>query len=254
MSGADGWGSVPRREPGHVDDTAAAGQEARDTSPTTADGAASGRVHGRPAPAYGEYAPEGWVNPVLVERERQEREQQERDRRQQAASQAGRDGATAYRSGAGAPTGTVPPGRPGAVDDPTPGGPQRSVATSRFGRTPADFVLTVGLLAFGLISVVQSLAVTNVASTVRRTLETQYTALNDPSALSGAAVIGAITNVVVFALVAWWSIRRLRARKRTFWVPIVGAVVATFVSTIAFVVVVFQDPQFVEFMMRQTGA
>lgn len=251
MSGADGWGSVPRREPGHVDDTAAAGQEARGTSPTTADGAASGRVHGRPAPAYGEYAPEGWVNPVLVERERQEREQQDRDRRQQAASQAGRDGATAYRSGAGAgtPDGAVPGGRPGAPD-----GAQRTTSTSRFGRTPADFVLTVGLLAFGLISVVQSLAVTNVASTVRRTLETQYTALNDPSALSGAAIIGAITNVVVFALVAWWSIRRLRARKRTFWVPIVGAVVATFVSTIAFVVVVFQDPQFVEFMMRQTGA
>ena len=32
-----------------------------------------------------------------------------------------------------------------------------------------------------------------------------------------------------------------------------GAVVATLVSTIAFVVVVFQDPHFVEFMLRQAG-
>ncbi|MDO3697222.1 DUF6264 family protein, partial [Curtobacterium flaccumfaciens] len=135
-----------------------------------------------------------------------------------------------------------------------PAGAQRSMVRSRFGRTPADFVLTVGLLAFGLVSVVQSLSVGEVASTVRRTLETQYTALNDPSALSTAAAIAAITNVVVFALVAWWSIRRLRARKRTFWVPLVGAVVATAISTIAFVVVVMQDQAFVDFMLRQSGA
>lgn len=127
------------------------------------------------------------------------------------------------------------------------------MARSRFGRTPADFVLTVGLLAFGLVSVVQSLSVGKVASTVRRTLEAQYTALNDPSALSTAAAVAAITNVVVFALVAWWSIRRLRARKRTFWVPLVGAVVATAISVIAFVVVVMQDQAFVDFMLRQSG-
>ena len=236
MSGADGWGSVPAREPGHVPDDGTAGQEARGVSLTKADSGADGRVHGRPAPAYGEYAPEGWVNPVLVEQERQERERESRALREQAATDAVRDARSSGR------------GRPSA---PTNGA--RAVPRSRFGKTPADFVLTVGLLAFGLVSVVQSLAVGDVASTVRRTLETQYTALNDPSALSGAAAVGAIANVVVFALVAWWSISRLRARKRTFWVPVLGAVVATVVSTVAFVVVVFQDPQFVEFMMRQAG-
>jgi hypothetical protein len=187
------------------------------------------------------------VNPVLVEQERQERERQARERQDQATSAGVRDGAPGDgvqgdRAGTGAHSGAVPAGA------------QRSMARSRFGRTPADFVLTVGLLAFGLVSVVQSLAVGQVASTVRRTLETQYTALHDPSALSGAAAVAAITNVVVFALVAWWSIRRLRARKRTFWVPLVGAVVATAVSTIAFVVVVVQDQAFVDFMLRQTGA
>jgi hypothetical protein len=248
MSGADGWSSVPRRDPAnHVDAGAGAGQEARGASLTSPAGSASGRPQGRPAPGYGEYAPEGWVNPVLVEQERQERERQARERQDQATSAGVRDGAPGEgvqgdRAGTGAHSGAVPAGA------------QRSTAGSRFGRTPADFVLTVGLLAFGLVSVVQSLAVGQVASTVRRTLETQYTALHDPSALSGAAAVAAITNVVVFALVAWWSIRRLRARKRTFWVPLVGAVVATAVSTIAFVVVVVQDQAFVDFMLRQTGA
>lgn len=248
MSGADGWSSVPRRDPAnHVDAGAGAGQEARGASSTSAASPASGRPQGRPAPGYGEYAPEGWVNPVLVEQERQERERQARERQEQASASGVRD-ATPNDGVHGDRAGTDV--RSGAV----PAGAQRSMARSRFGRTPADFVLTVGLLAFGFVSVVQSLSVGEVASTVRRTLETQYTALNDPSALSTAAAIAAITNVVVFALVAWWSIRRLRARKRTFWVPLVGAVVATAISTIAFVVVVMQDQAFVDFMLRQSGA
>ncbi|MCS6564463.1 DUF6264 family protein [Curtobacterium flaccumfaciens pv. flaccumfaciens] len=245
MSGADGWSSVPRRHPAnHGDAGVGSGQEARGASPTPA-GPANGRPQGRPAPGYGEYAPEGWVNPVLVEQERQER--QDRERQDQAKAVGGRDAA---------PRDSVRTdhARPDARSGAAPAGVQRTMPRSRFGRTPADFVLTVGLLAFGLVSVVQSLSVGDVASTVRRTLETQYTALNDPSALSTAAVIAAITNVVVFALVAWWSIRRLRARKRTFWVPLVGAVVATAISTIAFVVVVLQDQAFVDFMLRQSGA
>ena len=248
MSGADGWSSVPRRHPAnHGDAGVGSGQEARGASPTPA-GPANGRPQGRPAPGYGEYAPEGWVNPVLVEQERQDRQERpDRERQDQAKAVGGRDAA---------PRDSVRTdhARPDARSGAAPAGVQRTMPRSRFGRTPADFVLTVGLLAFGLVSVVQSLSVGDVASTVRRTLETQYTALNDPSALSTAAVIAAITNVVVFALVAWWSIRRLRARKRTFWVPLVGAVVATAISTIAFVVVVLQDQAFVDFMLRQSGA
>ncbi|TPG07929.1 DUF6264 family protein [Curtobacterium flaccumfaciens] len=243
MSGADGWSSVPRRHPAdHGDAGVGSGQEARGASPTSPAGPANGRPQGRPAPGYGEYAPEGWVNPVLVEQERQDRERQDQAKAVGGRDAAPRDSVRTDHARADARSGAAP------------AGVQRTMPRSRFGRTPADFVLTVGLLAFGLVSVVQSLSVGDVASTVRRTLETQYTALNDPSALSTAAVIAAITNVVVFALVAWWSIRRLRARKRTFWVPLVGAVVATAISTIAFVVVVLQDQAFVDFMLRQSGA
>ncbi|WIE65754.1 DUF6264 family protein [Curtobacterium sp. MCLR17_036] len=259
MSGTDGWSSVPRRESGPVDDPS--GQEARGASPTSAAGRADGdtstrrdgRVHGRPAPHYGEYAPEGWVNPVLVEQERQDREERSRALREQAAAEAVRGGHTIRGAGSRTSSDVGPAGRHDQGAEPSTGGAPRTAPASRFGKTPGDFIATVALLAFGLVSVLQSLAVRDVAATVRRTLETQYTALTDPSGLGVAAVVGALTNLVVFVLVAWWSVRRLRARRRTFWVPLLGAVVATLVSTIAFVVVVFQDPHFVEFMLRQAG-
>jgi hypothetical protein len=114
-------------------------------------------------------------------------------------------------------------------------------------------LLTFVLLAMGLVSVVQSLSIGAVASTVRQTLETNYTALQHPGTLNGAAMISAVGMLVVYALVLWWSVVRLRAGKRTFWVPLLGGAVATVFSSIVFVVVVFQDDGFVASMMRQAS-
>ncbi|PZE38474.1 hypothetical protein DEJ25_10375 [Curtobacterium sp. MCPF17_011] len=114
-------------------------------------------------------------------------------------------------------------------------------------------LLTFVLLAMGLVSVVQSLSIGSVASTVRQTLETNYTELQDPGTLNGAAMISAVGMLVVFALVLWWSVVRLRAGRRTFWVPLLGGAVATVFSSIVFVIVVFQDDGFVAAMMRQAS-
>ncbi|PZF56781.1 hypothetical protein DEJ23_09550 [Curtobacterium sp. MCSS17_008] len=236
MSGPRGdWSSAPVREPGHVDDTAL-GREVRHTSGTPAAGGAVGRVHGTPAPEYGEYAPDGWVNPVLVEQERREAEERERAARAE-------------------PT-PSPRATPGRVHGQRQDGRTTGTAlpTSRYGASQFDFVMTVGLLAFGLFSVVQALAVTEVASAVRQAFEQQGLQLSDPGALSTAAVVGAISSVVVFALVAWWSLRRLRARRWTFWVPLLGGAVASLISLVAFVVVMFQDPGFMQALLQQSGA
>ncbi len=211
--GTDGWSAVPAREPGHVADTAD-GLEARRTPATSAAGAQDGRVHGRPAPQYGEYAPEGWVNPV-VEHER--REQQPRSPEPAAATEA--------------PARATP-------------------AAGRFGASPLDFVLTVGLLVIGLWSVIESLSVGTTASTIRTVVEQQYTDLSNPAALSSAVLVRAVVLVVVFVFVAWWSIRRLRTRRWTFWVPLVGGVVATVLGMVPVMVVIFQDPQFAAYLQR----
>ncbi|WP_413602592.1 DUF6264 family protein [Curtobacterium sp. Curtsp57] len=225
MSAGD-WSSVPSR--GHGD-----GQEARLDPPTSAAGTADGRVHGRPAPQYGEYAPDGWVNPVFVEQERAERERQ------------AHEAAVAARESAAAGPG------PGAQPSRTSSG--AAVPTSRFGKSPGDFLLTVMLLAFGLVSVVQSLSVGTVASGVRRELELRYTTLEDPGALTTAALVSAIVTVVLFVLVAWWSIVRLRRRKRTVWVPLLGGAVASLVTLGAFATVLANDGHFVAWMMQNAG-
>lgn len=186
------------------------------------------RVQGRPAPQYGEYAPEGWVNPVLAEQERVEHER--------AASQA---------SVTTAPHSTAPTGNAAPTDGPV---------AARFGASPADFLLSVMLLAFGLVSVVQSLSVGTVASGVARELELRYTALSDPGALTTAAIVSALGSVVVFVLVVWWSIVRLRRRKRTVWVPLLGGVVATVVTMSAFLTVVMRDGHFMAWLVQHAGS
>jgi hypothetical protein len=243
----DGWSSVPVREPGHVP-ASADGQEARHASPASAGGTAPGRVQGRPAPHYGEYAPEGWVNPVLAEAERREQEERSRALRQQAAQDAVRDraGGPAARASSraadpdGGRSGTRPDGRPLPL-------------SARFGRSPIDFVLTVGFLAVGLWTVVESLAVGSTASTIRTVVEQQYTELADPAALSSAVLVRALVLAVVFVLVAWWSLRRLRARRWTFWVPLVGGVVATVLGMVPVMVVIFQDPRFAAYLQGVSG-
>ncbi|MET3452061.1 DUF6264 family protein [Curtobacterium sp. 1544] len=218
--GTDGWSSVPARDPGHVDDTAD-GLEARRTHATSAAGAQDGRVHGRPAPHYGEYAPEGWVNPVL-EHERREQQRLEQAKR---------------------------PAEPVTVTE----APARATpAAGRFGASPRDFVLTIGLLVIGLWSVIESLSVGRIASAFRIGIERQSTELADPGALSQAAAVRAVVMAIVFVLVAWWSIRRLRAGRRTFWVPLIGGVVATVLGVVPLLIVLFQDPAFMDYVHRMT--
>jgi hypothetical protein len=246
-----GWSDVPPRATTAVD-----GREARITADTPAPSAGAGSVTstrpaGRPAPQYGEYAPEGWVNPVLAEQERQERA----DREHVAASaieSAARSNGTARMN---APTKRSTSAQRGTGTNPRGTGtnPRDGAPIRRLGASPVDVLLTLVLLAMGLVSVVQSLSIGAVASAVRQTLETNYTALQNPGTLNGAAMISAVGMMVVYVLVLWWSVVRLRAAKRTFWVPLLGGAVATVFSSIVFVVVVFQDDHFVAVMMRQAS-
>ena len=238
MSRPEDWGVVPPRT----------ADEATDQDARTATGASIARAHpdgdsaphadgtadrsggptnrasgGRPAPQYGEYAPDGWVNPVVVEEQRREQEE-----------------ASAQRPVVDPASGGGASGRPSTAAGPV----------WRFGKTPLDLLLTLVLLGMGLMSVVRALSVGAVASTVREALELQYTALADPGSLTGAATISAVGLLVLFALVVWWSVVRLRATKRTFWVPLLGGAVGTVFSTVVFLVVVFQDDHFVASMMQ----
>jgi len=229
MSARGDWTAAPDRDRGVPPQTTATNTDA-----SAAHGAGS-RPQGRPAPQYGEYAPEGWVNPVLVEQERLERQQAERDRPEQ---QPGPRTTAAKRPDTGSGRAPAAAGTPVAA---------------RFGASPADFLLTVMLLAFGLVSVLQSLAFRSVAANLARELELRYTEMSDPGALVGAALVSAIGSLVLFVLVAWWSVVRLRNRKRTVWVPLLGGLVASVLTLSAFLTVMLHDDHFVAWFMQHAG-
>ncbi|WP_267420694.1 MULTISPECIES: DUF6264 family protein [unclassified Curtobacterium] len=229
MSVQGDWSAAPDRD---------RGVPPQGTGSDTSTGTNS-RPQGRPAPQYGEYAPEGWVNPVLVEQERLERQRAERERPEQQQQQQP------------APR-TVRAERPDTDAGRAPAAVGTPVA-ARFGASPADFLLTVMLLAFGLVSVLQSLAFRSVAANLGRQLELRYTALSDPGALVTAALVSAIGSLVLFVLVAWWSVVRLRNRKRTVWVPLLGGLVASVLTLSAFLTVMLHDDRFVAWAMQHAG-
>jgi hypothetical protein len=219
-SRSDDWSSVPAHDPAHATQ-GTAGLEAHRTADTSAAGHAGGRVHGRPAPQYGEYAPEGWVNPVLVEQERRERAERAHESDRPVAARPVASRSSEER-------------RDAAPDaSPTP-------VAGRWGASPFDFVVTVALLVTGLTSTLQSLQVRSVASTVRQGLESRGFDVADPAALSTAAVVVALVGLVVFVGVVWWSVRRLRAKRLTFWVPLLGGLVMGVLSLVVFVVAMLQ--------------
>jgi hypothetical protein len=249
----DGWSSVP---PLPVPETETdAGLEAVPAPAGSADGHPAGHPvspaapSGRPAPQYGEYAPEGWVNPVFVEQARRDREAEAR-RREDA------EAAKRWELAGGSPerfrgTGTVPPDR-GATDGRGPR--DASPAGAGVRRMPRDAVLTVLLLAFGLVSVIQQLSgITGIAGQVAAELAARYTALSDPHALVSAAATSAVGTAVLFVLAVWWSVVRLRRRKSSFWIPLCGAAIAAVFSTIVYVVVVMHDPAFAAYLVQHPG-
>lgn len=211
-SRSDDWSSVPAHDPARGAQ-GTAGLEARRTPDASAAGHTGGRVHGRPAPQYGEYAPEGWVNPVLLEQERRERAERAHESDRPVAARPVADRSTTARSG------------DGGDDAPKP-------VASRYGASPLDFVLTVALLVTGLTSTIQTLQVGTTTSSVRRVLEGQGFTLGDPAALSTAVVVVALVGLVLFVVVVWWSVVRLRARRWTFWVPLAGGVLTTVFSAV----------------------
>ncbi|MGU3411050.1 DUF6264 family protein [Microbacterium sp. M1A1_1b] len=220
----DDWSAVPLRDAGVVPHDATA-QEARHSSVPSASAPAAGPVQGRPAPQYGEYAPAGWVNPVLAE--------QERSDRAAATAGQGRSAASTTRSASGP--------RPAPA------------AAKRLGASPGDLFLTLMLLGLGLWTVVRYFRTGLVATDVRRAIEQQSTTLSDPSALTTAANVNLVGAIAILVLTLVWSVARLRAGKRSAWVPVLGGVLATVFSTVVFMIVLLHDPAFAAWWAQRTG-
>lgn len=122
---------------------------------------------------------------------------------------------------------------------------------------PVDRVITIGLLAYGLINVVMTaLSYLDFATAMNEVMRvvgvegefTNYT----QGRLWGT--IAAIILIVGWSLTATVSIRRLRRGLVAWWVPLVGAVVTMIVTSVCVAIPLMGDPAFMEYIARTAGS
>jgi hypothetical protein len=112
-------------------------------------------------------------------------------------------------------------------------------------RHRVDRIVTVALLAYGLVSVITSIPALVDYSTYTDTVFQLLgvdASLSDPAAARPWGIAAAIVLALGWAITAalsWWSLRRGRL---TWWIPLVGAFVFTFASSALMMVPLMSDP------------
>lgn len=110
---------------------------------------------------------------------------------------------------------------------------------------PVDRIVTFALLAYGLINVVSSIpAMVDYGAYTQAVFQLLGVdaKLADPAAgrpwgFAAAAVLA--VGWLITALVSWWNIRRGRV---TWWIPLVGGIVFTFIAGTLMLIPLMSDP------------
>ncbi len=129
-------------------------------------------------------------------------------------------------------------------------------ATPPVERDPAlrmDRFVTWVLLGFGIVTVATSLAqYTNLVQTLSE-LYQQFGAMDASFTLKRypdtefATLIGQIMMTMdagLLGFTVWWSVSRMNSNRRAIWVPVVGWLMSTVVTTILVTVALSHDPAF----------
>lgn len=116
-----------------------------------------------------------------------------------------------------------------------------------------DRFVTWVLLGFGIVTVATSLAqYANLVQTLSE-LYQQFAAMDASFALTRytdtefATLIGQIMMTVdagLLGFTVWWALARMNANRRAIWVPVVGWLISTTVTTILVLVALYHDPAF----------
>ncbi|WP_448005354.1 DUF6264 family protein [Agromyces bauzanensis] len=174
----------------------------------------------RPRPQYGEYAPEGWTwQPPAGE-----------------------------HTSDPAPQMVAPPASPSSA--------ALAAASARDARPErrGDRIATIALLALGLLGAWLSVGVLQAMPQSMQLLHTQEGL--EPYApgpeIPGLILAGSIVQVVIWVATAAGSIALIRARRPSFWLPLVGGVVAAIVLFAFTVVAILGDPALLD-SLSSTG-
>ncbi len=191
----------------------------------------------RPRPKYGEYAP---LPPTAPEGVR------EPDA-----------GTGASGSAAGS---RVPPVEPPIVDSSLNAQYQRGAAAGLTGAgQPAvperkqrmwDVFLTATLLLFGVVDVINTFGtLANLGPVLRQGLALQgYDSFAADQAAADAGAVANIVRIVALVVTIVFALIQVQRKRIAFWIPLVGAVVATLAILIAILFAALSDPGFMTYV------
>jgi Family of unknown function (DUF6264) len=164
----------------------------------------------RPRPQFGEYAPEGWT----------------------------------WQPPAGETTSDPAPQMPTPPAPPPVRAPAAASARDQRPARPTDRAVTILLLVIGVLGAWLSVSVLQAMPQSMQLLHTQegiepYTPGPE---IPGLILAGSIVQVVIWVVSATGSIALMRARRPSFWLPLVGGVVAAIALFVFTVIAITGDP------------
>lgn len=127
---------------------------------------------------------------------------------------------------------------------------------SRAPARPWDRIITIALLAYGVINVfMTAMSYLDLPTLMNRSMdilgiEGEFTNFAQGKTWGTAA---AVVLFIGWAITAWLSVRRLRRGKLSWWVPLVGAAVTMVIATICITVPMMNDPAFLAYLNGATG-
>lgn len=118
-------------------------------------------------------------------------------------------------------------------------------------RRPVDRIITIALLAYGLVSViVTAVSYLDLPTAMNETMKILGIDGEFTNFAKGRlwGTFAAVVLVMGWALTALLSVRRLRRGKLTWWVPVVGAAATTIAASICIMVPMMGDPAFIAYV------
>ncbi|MCK3770328.1 DUF6264 family protein [Microbacterium aerolatum] len=121
---------------------------------------------------------------------------------------------------------------------------------------PWDRIITIALLAYGVVNVFMSgmsyLDLPTVMNESMRILGVEGEFSNFAQAKVWGTV-AAIVLVIGWVVTAWLSMRRLRTGKVTWWLPLAGAAATMIVASVCITIPMMGDPAFIAYLDGATG-
>ncbi|MTE24349.1 DUF6264 family protein [Microbacterium sp. ZXX196] len=117
----------------------------------------------------------------------------------------------------------------------------------------ADRVLTVALLAYGLINTLGAIGMFTDPQQLLDLMQIDAE-LADYAGQRMAGVASIVVMLAGWCATTWWVWRRWAAGRSTWWVALVAGIVFTFVGTLIVSVPLIQDPGVLDALLEMQGA